>query len=407
MVIIISELILIMLIARNLRNKGLHSIYRYLCLAFLVQAFILIVYRLELASIGRNVYYSDAEVYWNATLSLLYGNPVRTWNMGYVYYCYIIQITSPFIWVGFINISNILLIDITILIFSYLMVNSQVPMKNAQFFILVCTLNPLIIYALGRNLKDVLFLFYTMLTLVIFHWLKTKRTKRITRGVLYCLIVILAVLLTDVRPWGFLVSIAALFASVSEVLAYHFRKSPVRFGVTCIFIMVSLPPIAILMKQRGFLSHLDLWIPIVLENARSQSWSRLLLAPMRILTGPGPLRSVLGNEYFLFYTVSGNVFSAIGAFMWWIVLGILVANLLVGNKQLNHLSKMLLLIFGLFMIVYSMQYGGSLELRFRGIVYILTSGLVLSLVPRRSDNRVRSLAIIMMFVIFAGGLWFS
>lgn len=404
MLIIFIELGIIFWITRILKSKGLTRIHKYVCLAFCIQVFILTIYRLELRALGREVYYSDAEVYWNATVALLQGWDVTTWNMGYVYYSYLIQITSPFVWVGFINISNILLIDITSLIFAYVMIGNNVHISNIRWFFIMSTFNPLVIYSLTRNLKDILFLFYTSIIILCFHWLNCQDKRRIS---LYAFVVSLTLLVTDVRPWGFLVTLSLFFYFYSISLARSFQKNPIWFFVSFLGIAVVCIAVLYLMRYLGYVATLELWVPIVLESAFGYGILDLLLAPFRILTGPGPVRSLQGARYFWYYTVSGNIFSAIGALLWWLCLGSMGARLITGRAKGNSASIMFAIVWVLFMLIYSLQYGGSLELRFRGTIYILTLAFVMSIVDYRVSRSTRILTVIMTGIVFIGGLVFG
>ncbi len=68
---------------------------------------------------------------------------------------------------------------------------------------------------------------------------------------------------------------------------------------------------------------------------------------------------------------------------------------------------MFAIVWVLFMLIYSLQYGGSLELRFRGIIYILTLAFVMSIVDYRVSRSTRILTVIMTGIVFIGGLVFG
>lgn len=173
-------------------------------------------------------------------------------------------------------------------------------------------------------------------------------------------------------------------------------------GIAVVFIAV-----LYLMRYLGYVATLELWVPIVLESAFAYGLLDLLLAPFRILTGPGPVRSLQGARYFWYYTVSGNIFSAIGALLWWLCLGSMGARLITGRAKGNSASIMFAIVWVLFMLIYSLQYGGSLELRFRGIIYILTLAFVMSIVDYRVSRSTRILTVIMTGIVFIGGLVFG
>lgn len=404
MLILLVELAAIFWMAKVLKSKGLRGIHNWLVLALGVQFLLVTIYRLELWTLGREVYYSDAEIYWNTTLALLKGADVTTWNMGYVYYCYLIQKTSPFVWAGFINLSNVLLIDLTGLSLAYVMIENKVPSRNVETFLAIGLLNPLVIYSLARNLKDVLFLFYVSLIILCFHFLTRHNTRRILLSIA---LIVLTILVSEVRPWGFLVSLSLFGFLYLRWLSKGFRQRPILFYLLSVGIAVLAAILVIFLKYLGYMATLEVWVPIVIESASSQGLLNLLLAPTRILTGPGPFRAIQGAKYFWFYTVSGNFFAAIGALLWWFHLGSFGARLITSRLNKNTVSVLLAITWGLFVIIYSLQYGGSLELRFRGVIYVLTAALVMSVVECRISLKTRALTIIITSVVFAGGLIFG
>src|SRR5690554_8234724 len=86
-----------------------------------LQIALLLIYRIELFQLGREVYYSDATTYWEATKAMLNGYDFHAWNLGYVYYSVIIQKTTPFVSVFWVNLSNLLLFDLSVVLIAFLM----------------------------------------------------------------------------------------------------------------------------------------------------------------------------------------------------------------------------------------------------------------------------------------------
>ena len=79
-----------------------------------------------------------------------------------------------------------------------------------------------------------------------------------------------------------------------------------------------------------------------------------------------------------------------------------------GRLKLSRLSMTLLIVWVLFLVQYTLlQYGGSLELRFRGIIYILTSALSMSLYNSTISSRTRTIAVLAFGVLLVGGLIFG
>ena len=148
----------------------------------------------------------------------------------------------------------------------------------------------------------------------------------------------------------------------------------------------------------GFNKIINVWLPVVFGNGLSQSFISLVSSPIRILTGPGPYRSILGNEYFQFFTYVGNVCCAIGCLMWWWELICMIFHL--KAFKLKGISFNFGIVWLFFLFVYSLQYGGSLEMRFRGVIYILTTAMFLAGLQTSNYNRKATPIKIFMYVIF-------
>ena len=149
------------IISKNIGDKSLKKkLFKYFIIGLIFQSLLFTLYRMNLQYIGREVYYSDAEVYWEATKDVLNGNETNEYNRAYIYMCAIIQKTSLFTWAGWNNIFNILCVDLSIaMIIVVIYKRIKDERYNNLYFFLFCSLyNPLIIFSLMRNLKDALFL---------------------------------------------------------------------------------------------------------------------------------------------------------------------------------------------------------------------------------------------------------
>ena len=382
MIVIFVEFIVLFFLNKKVKSKGLNY-SKLLFFALALQFLLLFVYRVELLLNDRIVYYSDAEVYWENTLTLLEGKPLIGTQTGYAWYCFMIQITSPIKLVILNNISNMLLVDITIYIVAILLQNQNKSSEIVKKFITICIYNPLIIYSLFRNLKDSLFLFLTVL--IIYLYVKISQKFKL----LYAsLIGLLVVYITMVRPWGFIILPLLLIDILFN------RKHKLR---NALFLGVIGAGFIAIVFYFGFNKIIDVWVPIVFEHAESQSFLSLLSAPLRILTGPGPYRSFLGHEYFQFFTYTGNVCCAIGCALWWWELVCIAFNAI--KYRFKGVSINFGIVWLFFLFVYSLQYGGSLEIRFRGIIYILTMAMFLSGFQKGDYDRTITLGKIIIYIV--------
>ena len=123
------------MIIKNIDNIEIRKkIIKYLVLAMIFQIILFIIYRLNLNYIDREVYFSDAQLYWNATKEVMTYGRTDVYNRTYIYICAIIQKTSFILWVGWNNLFNILCIDLSvamILIVLYSNMNTKIT-KNLK-----------------------------------------------------------------------------------------------------------------------------------------------------------------------------------------------------------------------------------------------------------------------------------
>lgn len=383
--------------------------------ALFVQSVILIIYRLELMDLGRVVYYSDAEVYWKHTLSYLSGNIYYAYNDIYIWISYFIQKTSPFLWVGWNNIYNILIVNISIVICAVGVLNSlqesklidckYTIRKNINVFLNFTLFNPLTIYSLMRNLKDATYLLMVVLVIYFFQLLQNKKSKSL--WILYIIFLFfMAVLLYRIRPWAF----------VSSILALYFIIEKNNLSVKKRFLWIvlfSVFAIILTMFSSRFMriySSTAMWVPIVLSSALEQTFIEKLISIPRLMIGPGPIRSLFGSTYFVFYTIIGNYMSFIGSMMWWIQISFMASKVSSINfffKNLSIFSKYILLNIVIYILVYAMAYSGSSELRFRGVLYVLISALFFSIIPARLDKKSLFKTSLLLIIITIGGLIFG
>ena len=383
--IIIIELLLIWHF-RNRLKKIYNIIDVYLLLAFAFQLTMLVLYRFELHSIRREVYFSDAEYYWSATLRLLNGKTVKSLGSqyGYVLWCYLIQKTSLFIWPGWNNISNILLYDLAALIMACC-ISTVGDFKSLPF--ILC--NPLAIYGIMRNLKDGFFAFLTALIMLAYF---SYHENKVRISLLFA--VVIDIFISTIRPWGFLI-LPTIYISTylwdiknAETNSISIRQARDRI----IVVVVSLLFVFYYFK---LYDHLRIWIPIILERTINRNVASTLTAPFRMLTGPGVYRAINGNEYFMYNLKFATYSVAIGCFMWWCSLSKMLTNL--NGIKISRSGSAFLSVFFLFIIIYSLQYGGSVEHRMRSVLYLLGSTAFFS--NYNGEYNISSSTIVVFFAI--------
>lgn len=396
--IIVFETFVITILLRELKEQNV-KIKNSMLIAFFIQIVIFALYRNELSILGREVYYSDAEKYWRETISILNGTSISTYGsqVGYIVWCVLIQKTSVFIWAGWNNISNILLLDIAALYGVKYLVTNNVCMRNIVFFVRCIIWNPLVVYALMRNMKDSLFLTFSIILIYLYTIYKSRNKK-----VLLILTIIIDIMITSIRPWGFLILPA--FLGMDLLYVFFVANQNINKKLKNIFICVVLiTGIIIVFEYTGVNRHLKLWIPIVFENAESLSIVQLISGPMRMLTGPGIYRAIFPEGYFQYNTEIGSVCVAIGCLAWWRCLSVFLSNpIKISSTKYGGYSMALFL---LFVVIYTMQYGGSVEHRMRGIVYFLTTLFFVSNNKRVDFHKISG--VVYFVVIFIGATLFS
>lgn len=368
MAVILAEILILMALLRKQKNAHRHAL---LCLAFLIQFTLLIAYRLELSFLWhRTVYWSDAEYYWTQTLDLLNGVPISAYNLTYVYYSYLVQLTSPFRTPLLNNISNVLLMNLSFFLGIEIVKQNNHKLRLPWIIYMTSIGNPLVTYSLMRNLKDSLFLFLTVSS--IYTIIQLLRMRPFLRYLILPLWTYLfLMLLNNIRPWGFLI----VLSNVALLLLMERRRI---YKLTNLLILLAL--LFGLFQAGRYVDITKAWLAqreILIEYGTGHSQLNPLTVPLgifRIIMGPGPIRSLFGHEYFLYYTYVGLIASFIGSILWWFLFPALLGKVLSSPGKLIrgnvvYLSSILLL----FILIYSYFYGGSTELRFRGTLYILIS----------------------------------
>ena len=122
-------------------------------IALFIQAVILVIYRLELSSLGLEVYYSDSMVYWNATLGLLERREGNYLEYGV---CVLlipnsVNITDCMGGVHKYHIQHHASQPYNSYPRQYHVDNGIA--KKCKTFVTICLSNPLVVYSLLRNLK--------------------------------------------------------------------------------------------------------------------------------------------------------------------------------------------------------------------------------------------------------------
>lgn len=394
------------IISKNITDKDLKKkIIKYLTIGLIFQLLLFVLYRMNLQHIGREVYFSDSEVYWEETKNVMNGMSSDAYNRTYIYICAIIQKTSIFTWAGWNNIFNILCVDLAIVLITVIIFKRKKDNKyhNLYFFLFFTLFNPLILFSLMRNLKDALFLLIVVIEGYLLEKSIYSDRKKIDIKLLIFLVISIPILY-NIRPWGFLIPLVA-------IILYVYQKNNKKLGKKkIIYILLGIAiscGLVIMIPVAN--ANLKLWLPIVFESFASRGLVNNILGVCKLFVGPGPIRSIMGNTYFMYSLLSGNIMSMIGSIMWYIQLPILIVIIkkpIKNMKEASAFSKYMFLVELIYVVIYVMQYGGSTELRFRGTLYIMTSAFLLTAFDLKLDNKKICMALLLTMILLVSNLFF-
>lgn len=372
LIILIMLYMLYRILNKNIQLIDKKKIYKIFVFGLGFQLVMFILYRIGLLSVGREVYYSDAEYYWEATKVILNGENSLAYNRLYYTLCAIVQLASPFSWVGWNNLFNILCVDLAISMV-FVIIYKYKKNHNAKYFLYFSLFNPLIYYSLMRNLKDALF----FLLVIILGYILQKSVDCYKKKWLFLLIIFISIpFFYSIRPWAFVIPLFAFITFIFE--NRNVLKNRKKIIFTLLILMIIL--ISVLFGKIIYV-NLKIWVPIVLNSFVSRGIFHSIIGIGRLFIGPGFIRSLFGHEFFEHYLIIGNYMTAIGSFMWLFALSLLMVMI---KKPLKNLfnapvfSKYLFLFFLCYSVLYAIQYGGSVELRLRGVLYLTTFGLFFS-----------------------------
>lgn len=398
----------ILLINRIKDKRMSKKIKLILYIGYAFQFVFFIFYRMELFSLGREVYYSDAEVYWLDTLTYLEGNRNYVFNASYIWTCVLLQKTSPFIWVGWNNIYNILIMDLSIVICSLFILenykhnNREIDDKfrnKIYIYYFLNLYNPLVLFGYMRNLKDATFLFYVCITIYILYLINLKRS--IYKDIFYCgFLAIMAVIAYGIRPWAFIISIFAVIFFV-----YENKKINKNRVITLLTLSLLLGVLFVPYIQTIYAST-DIWVGKIGKESSSMGILSILKSIFTLVIGPGYLRSLYGSEYFMFSLVIGNIMCFLGSIMWWFQLPYMITmlkNPITKIKKSSGYIKYFILMTIAYIGIYSISYGGSTEIRMRSTLYILVSTIFFSVFDlNRLRNKINIFCLITFIVFILG-----
>lgn len=396
---------------KNLNKLNLKKVLRLFLYGLIFQLILFIIYRINLYCIGREVYFSDAETYWNNTLEIMKYGKSLGYNSLYYIMDFFVQLLSPFIWVGWNNLFNIACIDLSLVIVINRILNKNTDNKldKIKYLIILVLFNPFITYGLMRNLKDALFLLMTFLT-TLFGDLYFNNKKKWIKISIVIVLLFLTYLFILIRPWGFMIPLVVLLYIFIRNLLDN-KKNIFKDIITnkkLLIGIIGLIIVSLIFIFPSIYSTLKVWIPTVLKSLFSRNIINTILGFGRFFFAPGPYRSLFGNIYFEYYLISGNIMSFIGQLMWWtsiifIIVSICVQKFEFKSHKDNHFLILLILLTIMYIGIYVIQYAGTGEIRLKSVLYIYIYSvyfMIYDLIKYKTNKKIYTIVSVVMLFLY-------
>lgn len=350
-----------------------------------------IFYQIDLQMLfGRNVYFSDAEYYWN----LYINRDISNYSRYFILYIYITNIFGLFNSIALFSINNIVLHITAVILVSELLKKyylfSDKQLKKIERKIL---LNGIILFMVYRSIKDMLFVFLSISLIYIYYEYFNK--KKII--IFIILFIIVSYFLPQIRPWSFALPIIL-------ILFHYLLKSYKKYKYLTIIIAIIIS--SIIITTPLFLKYLNI-LKYLNEMHEESEYLKgetglfnFIKSFLIFIFGPGPKRALLGSTYFQFYTNIGNILILCGVLQWYYNLSKFILNII--NNQIQLINFMnIFFVFGVVLItVYAISYSGSAETRLRACLYYYFLPFI-SIFNKNCKRKINYKYIIIILILFA------
>ncbi|NLG33359.1 MAG: hypothetical protein GX550_07550 [Syntrophomonadaceae bacterium] len=421
LVIIILIAILLLWLMMALPRREFKSLIWVLLITgiWAVTWLMLLQYELIMTGSATGTYGSDATYYYNAMCAGYFAdNPTQAissyYNQLYIWFGIILLKASPFCSIIWVKLGNIILLLYIISMIYLMLYRAGVTRQITVFICLFAGLNGIVTWMCIRNLKDTLFLFlFVVNCFFAFMLYKTYKTKSKNNTVIYSIVLlVLSIVLSrwfrDIRQWAYIIPWLIITSLIVRILMDN--KSINRFipilGVAGLLMLPLIIPAVI---GADVVNNFETYASTVGLGGKTghSIISGIIIGLLRFILGPGPIRAMMGNDIFLVTNNIGNALIFLGALMWWLVIPLMVLRI----KELIKIIPKEIIIFTPFLIyvfIYVYVYQGSVETRFRAVLYVISMllwGLTYAYYqPKVSRTHNRQLAyIICAFFVLALG----
>jgi hypothetical protein len=344
---------------------------------------LLLQYELIMTGSATGTYGSDATYYYDAMYAGYFSdNPAQVissyYNQLYIWFGVILLKTSPCFSIIWVKLGNIVLLLYVISMIYLMLYRAGAPDQIINFICLFAGLNGIVTWMCIRNLKDTLFLFlFTINCFMAVNFYRIIQRKAINSTVVYLFVLsVLSVILSswfkDIRQWAYIIPWIIVISLLVRILM---DKKSMRWFILIlgIGVILSIPLIIPNIIGTDVVKDFEIYASASGLGGKTGSSliSGLVVGLLRFIIGPGPIRAMMGNEVFIVTTNIGNVLIFLGALIWWIIIPLMVLRI---RELIKIISKEVIIFapFLTYVFVYIYAYQGSVETRFRAVLYIIS-----------------------------------
>lgn len=389
MLILFLEAFLLISLVRSLLKSQRSMVWHALFWITFWSLLWLLVIQMEISYISPDgTYGSDARYYYESMMSTVESGKwwpdISIFNPGYVAFGTLVLLTSFSNSVIWVKLANIGLLLLSIALGFYILQLYGVSIKTSFFVMVLAGTNGIVTWMAGRNLKDTLVLFITLMSIAGVKFLLSRKFHSFPK--ILCVLgfgYVVGNMLRTVRQWGFYWVLIIVGATIIESFfkkeVFHSAFSKSKSWLFTIMILGLVLAIWLVKSYQTVIRDFS-----IASMFAEEVWSKekglildksnlieVVLAVPRFLIGPGPIRAIWGWKAFQVTTSVGNLLIFLGSIQWWIYLPILILVVLQGPSYWLRYSSVFIPL-AVFIAIYSIGFSGSPDTRSRAIAYVLS-----------------------------------
>ena len=394
---LIVLLMVLIAILFSVRVQGMIGL-KLLALILAVQIIVYAIYYVDISYTSIDLTYgSDARYYFDYAVASSVGLSDCSKALAPLFVCAISSVLglSPNYSHYYVVFFTTLLLTLSILIIFKVEIEDRVYSGNnkvnlKQVVLLILLLNPLILWASIRGLKEPLIIFIASISYLNFQYYIASRKsflQRVNFTVVQCVLIFI---LEGLKPLGgLLVALTLLAVWLSKYV-----------GVKKFTLLVLIGYLGVTLQVQSLIRAHPLLYRVLAHRESVESdlvfvpgFKDFILAPFRFIFGPGPIRSfrqLIFGDVFKVSTFIGDMLIFIGSSIWWIALILGLKSMwgsLTRRKLLLPYRHRFLFFFTLFYILtYSLIYLGSGDTRHRAIMYFFSAPILIKILYKNVNR---------------------